>query len=93
MNSDSQQLRHNPNLNSHTFLILEQDKQWFDIQKIDTTSIGDFNAPTTLALHKFYTHAQSALNVNRQDMLKAIIGKSTLLVEEIQQELKSKNYK
>jgi hypothetical protein len=53
MNSDSQQLRKNQNLNLHTFLVKEYGKPWFDIEKIDTTWIGDFNSPTMLALHKF----------------------------------------
>jgi len=91
MNSDSQRLIQNQNLNSHTLLVKENDKQWFDIKKIDTTWIGDFNAPTTLALYKYYKHAQVALNVSRQGMLKAIIEKSNLLVEDIEKELKNKD--
>ncbi|TLP71098.1 hypothetical protein [Maribacter sp. ACAM166] len=92
MNSDSQRLIQNQNLNSHTFLVRENGKQWFDIKKIDTTWIGDFNAPTTLALYRFFNHAQGALNVSRQGMLKAIIENSNLLVDDIEKELKSKNY-
>jgi Family of unknown function (DUF6090) len=93
MNSDSQQLIKNQNLNSHNFLVSEHGKPWFDFKKIDTTWIGDFNAPTMLALHRFYTHAQGALNVSRQRMLKTIIEKSNLLVDDIEKELKSKNHK
>tara|TARA_R110002124_G_scaffold269563_1_gene437479 strand:- start:157 stop:921 length:765 start_codon:yes stop_codon:yes gene_type:complete len=92
MNSDSQQLIKNQNLNSHDFLVKEHGKPWFDIKKIDTTWIGDFNAPTMLALHKFYRHAQGALNVSRQRMLKSIIEKSNVLVDDIEKELKNKNY-
>lgn len=88
MNSDSQQLIHNQNLNSFTFLVKEHNKPWFNTKKIDTTWIGDFSAPTMLALHKFYIHAQGSLNVQRQAMLKAIIEKSNLLVDDIEKELK-----
>jgi hypothetical protein len=59
MNSDSQQLILNQNLNSHSNLVKEHGKPWFDNKKIDTTWIGDFNSPTMLVLHKFYTHAQN----------------------------------
>ncbi|MDP5091942.1 MAG: DUF6090 family protein [Polaribacter sp.] len=93
MNSDSQLLRKNENLNAHNFLIKEHGKPWINSKKIDTTWIGDFNSPTMLALHKFYNHAQGALNISRQRMLKAIIEKSNLLVADIEKELKSKNYK
>jgi hypothetical protein len=92
MNSDSQQLIQNENLNLHAFLIKEHDKPWFDLKKLDTTWIGDFNTPEMLALHKFYTHAQGALNVQRQAMLKAIIEKGNLVVDDIEKELKEKNY-
>lgn len=92
MNSDSQKLRLNQNLNFHNFLVKEHGKPWFDIKKIDTTWIGDFNAPTTLALHKFYKHGQSAFNVQRQVMLKEIIEKSNPLVEDIEKELKRKTH-
>lgn len=92
MNSDSQQMKHDPNLNSHHFLVKEHGKPWFDIKKIDTTWIGDFNSPTLLALHSFYNHAQTNLNVNRQGMLEEIIARSKILVGELKQELKRKNY-
>jgi tRNA A37 threonylcarbamoyladenosine synthetase subunit TsaC/SUA5/YrdC len=93
MNSDSQQLIKNENLNAHHFLVKEHDKPWFANKKIDTTWIGDFNSPTMLALHKFYMHAQGALNISRQKMLKTIIEKSNLLLVDLEKELKSKNYK
>jgi hypothetical protein len=92
MNSDSQQMKHNPNLDSHNFLVEEHGKPWFDIKKIDTNWIGNFNSLTSLALHKFYKHAQNNLNIGRQIMHKAIIERSNVLVDEIEQELKRKNY-
>lgn len=92
MNSDSQQMRHDPNLDSHNFLVLEHDKPWFDIKKIDTTWIGDFNSPTSLALHKYYTHAQNNLNSGRRAMHKYILESSNILIDDIEQELKRKNY-
>ena len=93
MNSDSQLLIKNENLNAHNFLIKEHGKPWFNSKKIDTTWIGDFNSPSMLALHKFYNHAQGTLNISRQKMLQSIIEKSNLLVADIEKELKSKNYK
>ncbi|MFT6929141.1 MAG: hypothetical protein ACJAQ7_000610 [Sediminicola sp.] len=92
MNSDSQRLKQNENLNSYHYLVKENDKLWFDMKKIDTSWIGDFNTPTTLALYRFYKHGQGAFNISRQKMLKEIIAKSNLLVDEFEKELKSKNY-
>ena len=92
MISDSQQLIKNQNLNIRDFLVKENNKPWFNRKQIDTTWIGDFNAPTTLALYKFYKHGQGALNVSRQRMLKSIIEKSNQLVIDIERELKNKNY-
>jgi hypothetical protein len=92
MISDSQQLIKNQNLNIRDFLVKENNKPWFNRKQIDTTWIGDFNAPTTLALYKFYKHGQGTLNVSRQRMLKSIIEKSNQLVIDIERELKNKNY-
>jgi hypothetical protein len=92
MNRDAQQMQLNPNLYSHNFLIQEHGKLWFDIKKIDTNWIGDFNSPTSLALHRYYKHSQRHINVGRRAMLKGIIKRSNSLIDEIEQVLNGKNY-
>ena len=92
MNRDAQQMQVNPNLYSHNFLIQEHGKLWFDIKKIDTNWIGDFNSPTSLALHRYYKHSQRHINVGRRAMLKRIIKRSNSLIDEIEQVLNGKNY-
>ena len=93
LNSSSQAFYSSPDLIPHMLLVKEHAKPWFDINKIDTTWIGDFNAPTTLALYRFYGNAQFGVNYLRQEWSKSIIKSGKELINEIEQELKDKNYK
>lgn len=93
LNGSSQDFFSNPVLNSHLLLVKEHASPWFDITKIDTTWIGNFNAPITLALYRFYGNAQYAVNNLRQNWDKSIIKSGKKLINEIEQELKDKNYK
>lgn len=91
INSDSQQMWNNPDLDVHLFLVQEYSKPGFENKKIDTLWIGDFNAPTSLALYRYYNHAQRNINSFRRTMHEEIIARSKALIEEIEQELKLKN--
>ena len=93
LNNSSQAFFSSPVLNSHLLLVKEHAAPWFDINKIDTTWIGDLNSPITLALYRFYGNAQFAINNLRQEWDKSIIKSGKELINEIDQELKDKNYK
>ena len=93
LNSSSQAFYSSPHLIPHQLLVKEHAKPWYDINKIDTTWIGDFNSPTTLALYRFYGNAQFGVNYLRQKWNKSILKSSKELINEIEQELKDKNYK
>jgi hypothetical protein len=93
LNRSSQTFFESPDLIPHLLLVKNYDNPWFDIHKIDTTWIGDLNSPTTLALHRFYGNAQFGVNFLRQEWNKDIIKSGKELINEIEQELKNKNYK
>ncbi len=92
INDDSQEMNRNSNLDAYYFLVHEHGKPWFDIEKVDTRWIGDLNAPTTLALHRFYKHAQENINRFRLDTHKVIMTFSNELTNDIEKELQNRNY-
>lgn len=93
LNGTSQSFFSSPDLIPHMVLTKSYTSPWFDINKIDTTWIGDFNAPTTLALYRYYGNAQYGVNYLRKEWNKGIIKSGQDLINEIEQELKDKNYK
>ncbi len=93
LNSSSQTFFQSQDLIPHMLLVKDHEKPWFDINKIDTTWIGDFNSPITLALYRFYGNAQYGVNNLRREWDKSIIKSGKELINEIEQELKDKNYK
>ncbi|MCB0438694.1 MAG: hypothetical protein KDD20_08145 [Mangrovimonas sp.] len=93
LNNSSQTFFESPDLINHMLLVKEYQKPWFDVNKIDTTWIGNFNSPTTLALYRFYGNAQFGVNYLRREWGQSIIKSGKNLVDEIEQELKDKNYK
>lgn len=93
LNNSSQAFFASPDLIPHMLLVKDHDKPWLDINKVDTSWIGDFNSPTTLALYRFYGNAQYGVNHLRREWDKSIVKSGRQLIEEIEQELKDKNYK
>lgn len=93
LNNSSQAFFASPDLIPHMLLVKDYGKPWLDMDKVDTTWIGDFNSPTTLALYRFYGNAQYGVNFLRREWNKSIVKSGRRLIEEIEQELKDKNYK
>ena len=93
LNLSSQTFFQSTDLIPHMLLVKDHSKPWLDINKIDTTWIGDFNSPITLALYRFYGNAQYGVNNLRREWDKSIIKSGEQLVYKIDQELKDKNYK
>lgn len=92
LNNGSQDFFASPDLIPHMLIVKDHDKPWLDIDKVDTTWIGDFNSPTTLALYRFYGNAQYGVNYLRREWNKSVIKSGRQLIQEIEQELKNKNY-
>lgn len=92
INKDSQEGIRQPTLDSYYFLKKFHGNPLVDINKIDTSWIGNYNSPTYLALSRHYNHVIGGVNGNKRRYIKTILKSSNALVDEIEQELKSKNY-
>ncbi|MFD2098542.1 DUF6090 family protein [Flagellimonas iocasae] len=92
LNLSSQTFFSSQDLIPHMLLVKDYNKPWFDINTIDTTWIGDFNAPTTLGLYRYYGNAQFGVNYLRREWGQSIIKSGRKVIHDIEQELKNKNY-
>lgn len=91
INEDSRAGIQQPILNSYSFLIKFHENPLVDINKIDTSWIGNYNSPTYLALSRHYNHVIGGVNGNKRRYIKTLLKTSNELVDEIEHELKREN--
>lgn len=91
INEDSREHIKSHNLDPFVFIRRNYRNPSFDVKKLDTSWIGNYNSPTHLALSRFYNHVLDAVNGNKQRYIQEILKNSHELVDEIEQELKKKN--
>jgi hypothetical protein len=92
INEDSRAGLKQPILDSYSFLRKFHGNPLVDINKIDTSWIGNYNSPTYLALSRHYNHVIGGVNGNKRIYIKRILTSSNALVNEIKQELTRRNY-
>jgi hypothetical protein len=88
---DAREYMKNPDLNTYKFLKRFYGNPGFDTNRIDTSWIGNYNSTTYLALSRHY-NGGIGINRSKRNYIKEILTSSNALVDEIEQELKSKNY-
>lgn len=87
INEDSREYTKTPDLSPFLFMRRHYGNPSFEINRLDTRWIGNYNSPTYLALSKFYGHVMGAVNGNKQRYIREILKHSHELVAEIEQEL------
>ena len=92
INEDSRENLKKPVLDSYAFLKRFYGNPWFDINRLDTSWIGNYNSPTYLALSRFYSHVAGGVNGRKRNYIREILKRSNELVDEIEQELRRKKY-
>ena len=90
INEDSREHIKSPNLDPFVFLRKYYRNPSFDINRLDTSWIRNYNSPTYLALSRFYSHVIDGVNGNKRRYIKEILKNSNKLADEIEQELKKK---
>lgn len=90
INEDSRENIKSPNLAPFVFLIRHYRNPSFDINRLDTSWIKNYNSPTYLALSRFYSHVVDGVNGNKRRYIIEILQHSNELVAEIEQELSKK---
>lgn len=85
MNNRSEELRRKESLYPYEYLVNAYKAN--QMKDIDTSWIGDVNAPTYLALFKFCDITQSSSNTYRLAVFKRVLRASKDLVDELEQEL------
>lgn len=90
INEDSREYFNAPNLDPFVFIQRHYQDQSFDINRLDTTWIGNHDSPTYLALSRYYSHGIVAVSGNKRSYIKAILKNANELVAEIEQELSKK---
>lgn len=90
INEDSRQNINNSNLDAFDFLRKNYGNPFFDINKLDTSWIGNYSSPTYLALSRYYTHVIGAVNGNKRRYITEILKSSNELADEIEEELSRK---
>ncbi|MFH4967296.1 DUF6090 family protein [Gaetbulibacter sp. M240] len=88
---DSREYIKTPKLSPFVFIRKHYRNPSFDINRLDTSWIRNYNSPTYLALSNFYSHVMGAVNGNKQRYIKQILKNSHELIDEIEQELRKIN--
>lgn len=93
INEDSREHYKSPNLDPFVFIKRQHGNLSFDMNRLDTSWVSNYNSKTYLALSRFYGHVVDAVNGNKQRYIKEILNNGHDLVNEIEQELSKNNIK
>ena len=92
INEDSRENIKTPNLDPFVFIRRHYGNPSFDLNRLDTSWIRNYNSTTYLALSRFYGHVMGAVNGNKQRYITEILKNSYELVDEIEQELRKRSF-